>query len=517
MESSSSSSSSSGGDDEPVQRPSQTPVYRNNSAIEYRHCTFLGPYDVVLAADAKGRIDVVRLPPVSQRHHDFDEDEQENDHADGTGSSTSSAILASEVYSPPAFEQDICALQSLRRGEVFAVGTPAGALRLFATEHGSSWCAKFQNDATKGRVKPTALFQNNLPRRRRRTDNNDNPPPPALQDPCFVTTAWRVEGPKRRYERDYSHSLAHLIRSQGTERSFLHHLTPIWNWEQPDESPRQIQFCYDSLWKSNALWDFRETPSNLLILHVGYELDYFGLRIMDDRESTLRSNVVVDMKMDECKGFNFSGACFFGDWAVATCALTEKFSSWLDESHVKIWDLRMLKSGEYISKHVLSSFPRDSVIDQIEYEKYDAPLSLEGVRAVDGRLVVPVSQSTQDFDMFVVDVTKGKHETVRLGRAGPHFATHSSGLVAAVHDYDRAKSKISMHHIDELLAHNKAQPRKRSLDGRTNPAASPIKEFSIPYTLRDRYGVPTQLSCVAFNESGTSLVGGSVDGDLFAF
>ena len=35
--------------------------------------------------------------------------------------------------------------------------------------------------------------------------------------------------------------------------------------------------------------------------------------------------------------------------------------------------------------------------------------------------------------------------------------------------------------------------------------------------VQDRHGLDTQLSCLALNDSGTAIVGGSSDGDLFVW
>jgi len=41
--------------------------------------------------------------------------------------------------------------------------------------------------------------------------------------------------------------------------------------------------------------------------------------------------------------------------------------------------------------------------------------------------------------------------------------------------------------------------------------------FRMNASLTDRYGMETELSCIAMNANGTALLGGSTDGDLFVW
>merc|ERR1712032_1648106 len=45
----------------------------------------------------------------------------------------------------------------------------------------------------------------------------------------------------------------------------------------------------------------------------------------------------------------------------------------------------------------------------------------------------------------------------------------------------------------------------------------PTWSFGMNASLTDRYGMETELSCIAMNANGTSLLGGSTDGDLFVW
>jgi hypothetical protein len=76
--------------------------------------------------------------------------------------------------------------------------------------------------------------------------------------------------------------------------------------------------------------------------------------------------------------------------------------------------------------------------------------------------------------------------------------------------------------------------KKRLIEGQTldtssfsaspflNPHQTTVKDdpswsYFLEPALVDRYGVETELSCVAINANATSILGGSTDGDLFVW
>eukprot|EP00536_Pseudo-nitzschia_multiseries_P006672 jgi/Psemu1/193645/e_gw1.145.59.1 len=55
------------------------------------------------------------------------------------------------------------------------------------------------------------------------------------------------------------------------------------------------------------------------------------------------------------------------------------------------------------------------------------------------------------------------------------------------------------------------------LNLRQKDREDPTFRYQIDASLTDRYGIDTELSCIAMNSNGTALLGGSMDGDLFVW
>jgi hypothetical protein len=86
----------------------------------------------------------------------------------------------------------------------------------------------------------------------------------------------------------------------------------------------------------------------------------------------------------------------------------------------------------------------------------------------------------------------------------------------------QASTRLCLYNLDEAPPRTKLVPsggRSYSLSSRLRQQQreDPTWSFQIDASLTDRYGVRTELSCIAMNSNGTSLLGGTTDGDLFVW
>jgi hypothetical protein len=90
------------------------------------------------------------------------------------------------------------------------------------------------------------------------------------------------------------------------------------------------------------------------------------------------------------------------------------------------------------------------------------------------------------------------NETPSKGSSAPHyFSSRGKKRLIESQTLDSSPYSLSRHH---------QQPRE-----------DPSWSYQMDPCLVDRYGVETELACVAMNANGTSILGGSVDGDLFVW
>ena len=100
-----------------------------------------------------------------------------------------------------------------------------------------------------------------------------------------------------------------------------------------------------------------------------------------------------------------------------------------------------------------------------------------------------------------------------------------------------ASTRLGIYNLNEQPespSTSAARGKKRLIEGQTleactfssspflNPQQTQVKDdpswsYLLEPALVDRYGVETELSCVAMNANGTSILGGSTDGDLFVW
>jgi hypothetical protein len=501
-----------------------TAIHRKYQMDAYTNCAFLNASDVALAADRHGRIDIVKLPRYG---------ETEKPRPLGT-------VLAQELqtrgksceYNNMAAAKSRCKLYSMQRGHAFAVGLPCGEYRVFATERASTWGEQ------RGLSTPSPLSQTIPPKA--------NP---------YITKGWNVRRPTRRYKRDLkSLSLAEQLTSFW-DAELLGTEIPGWSGEHPDTASfwnTETSCAKSTPQSSDAQWDFRETGSALMSVHVHPFKDCFAVRVMDDRAQQhpgdQRHNIVIDHQMKGTQGReDVTSVCFASDHVVATSVQCQ--SSTGITSCVKLFDIRMTRNGTAASAVILPSFPRDIVhgtdpIQSMPTSKLsaDSRQLSSGIKTTStgtmvssltssysGSIVVSLCEGLSNVDGMgdslwlykhcVIDPVQERvmatvNQNIREEAGAAHFAIESMHEYVACYD----GTDISLHDF-ELRGSPKAMRQNRNRKRNHEGLSSTLDKSpnTVHGKLHDRYGLTTSISCLAFNESGTSLLGGSSDGDLFVW
>lgn len=467
-------------------------VFRRPNA-SYVSCAFLDEHDTVVALDSRGYADLVRLPPfdgsiVPRR-------------AQGTLLTSQLSAATSHGSLSTQFK-----IQSLQNGKAFAVGTEYGDFRILATERASQ-------------MLPKALLDSKQQWSLGSVSQGDSG--------CDETKwrGWQIPGPIRRYHRNFDFILADQLQNPNN----LSHLLEVYNWQDP------TTFLFNELGRPTvpeSEWDFWETPSSLLALHVGRYHDNFSLRILDERDTAQKDQVCFDM--DAIRDSHNASVCFVNDQCVA-CAVEEHQDGHLP-SMIKLFDLRMVKGGAASSTTVFPSFPRSSANGLHANEVFDVmyendftakvvaakerppsrraplnPLLWDLNRLHDGSLMVTTIAGLH----FVFDCTKRtvvtvKEEDKKIHSDGPplYAVDKQHGTVAVYEASVGPKQAIELYTGKEK-GQNRHRGHKRKC---SHDYCSKIETG-----IQDCYGLQTELSCMAFNESGTSIVGASKDGDIFAW
>lgn len=444
----------------------------------YVACSFLDDHDTVIAVDSNGYADIVRLPT-------FDGSKVARRSQGTLLVSQLTAATVSNTVLQPKFK-----IRSFRKGSIVAVGNDDGNFRIIATERATQ-------------VMPSMLSL------------HSSMSVPLGVDYSWVNDiqwkGWDIPGPLRRYQRDDIYTLAHQLRNPN---GYVSRLTEYYN-----RVDRIHPFC---------VWDFYETPSSLLALKIGNDRDHFTLRILDDRYSPANNHrICVDMESTkDCQNI---AACFLSETLIACAVHSKSFDK------IKMFDVRMTRNGIASSTSILPSFPHctaqalqtDDTFDLAICEKsitvqlvteqqesqrhiFSSPLIAALERLHNGSIMV----STTEGMHFVLDSTKRIVRTVKPAEqlVAPVFAVDKEHATVAVYDQKKSSGTIALH-TSSLMKYANRQPQR----GYKRKGSSRFESSNIETLIHDEVGLATQLSDLTFNDSGTSLLGASKDGDLFCW
>ncbi|CAB9502641.1 expressed unknown protein [Seminavis robusta] len=180
---------------------------------KYCNCSFLDGRDVILAATVQGDLDILRVPSSGPMTELTAKLRLNNDDYDYS-------------YSMAAGYK----LKPMQQGHGFAVGTPSGSFSIFSTEHATAWC---RQQLPMNWKRTSSVRQE--PLHRHADDDNTLP---------FVTHQWQSEilsmqqqqSPQQqdRYDSLSMGSSLEMLPSPGKELCITPHNDALWDfWETP--------------------------------------------------------------------------------------------------------------------------------------------------------------------------------------------------------------------------------------------------------------------------------------------
>lgn len=457
---------------------------------------FLDAHQTVLSADSYGRICVHRLPAGKSKLH--------------------------KVLDLPPLQDQMTQVKlfPLSDGQSFCVGLPNGDYRVYS--RGDQLCSG-------GGTRLAAI-----------ANNSDY-------------QAHQIRGARRRYHRCFRNPLHSMNQQDPTIQQQQPQLSEISDWDAPNRRltrPKSFDWLQNSpalpgrypTVHEDARWAFRETPSTILAAYVDPELDCFT--VMDNR---VHRPVVYCHAPTTGKEEDITAACFLSDHALLTSHVWKKRPEQPDNG-LKLWDIRMSTKPVVVVKDVLPSFPYDTMIrkrdpdmkwfvtEQDEGRSSIAPTpSLGGAPSrihritrlaapCDGRAMITL-QSQAGTEALLYDLIHNKimfrhmeEAADLLTGAAPLVAISSStssdssnNMICTAAKLPGAKTRLTIHDPSSVIKKNNVS-RKRPIT-----KEKPTLVGSTVFELEDREGLNTRLTSLAWNKSGTSLVGGSLDGDVFVW
>lgn len=479
----------------------------------YTSCIFLND-DRVLAADSAGKMDVIRLPQLPR-----------NSKGLRTARNTlGTAILQELEVVQPSFDSNSSSalkLKSVCGGSSFVVGMPTGNYHIVDTE----------------RSLVTASTSIDKQLQSARTTQHSSQ--------CLAE-AYTIYGSKRRYHRDRTNphlSIQRLLQNHGRNYYESHNFRQVYGWDEyKHRVATTVSFSPTSASKNQqrthcnqAMWDFWEThPSSVMAAHIDAEHDCFSL--WDTRH---RSTVVIDTTSHDFapkRQENITSCAFVSQHCVATSHVEWRSTSSSCSEHqsgilqiapnatvsscIKLWDLRMYRAQRkpLATMSVVPSFPKDTTVGGQPLLKLELPnratlnvaiTQLHATNSADAGTILVTTESSTSVDHHVVNLGSGD-----IMQSISASSTNSS--IMAVAESHNAMACVG-ENGDTLQIYNlldNAKTKKRTGMKRSHDAGENEGTRLTP-VLKDRHGLETQLSCVAMNYNGSSMLGGSIDGDLF--
>jgi hypothetical protein len=455
-----------------VHRTGQTDY--SHVSQDYSQVEFLNQHDIVLAGDSRGAIDIVRLP----RYCSPDDEDDDSDQHRPLGT-----LLAGKIETSDTAGELLSGsyrLKTLNEGHAFVAGFPSGIFVLYATEHASAYIRK---SATRDVVQQRGL-DDTL----------------ALRSNSFGLIAGR----NYVQNESYITHRRHMFQTFGAA---------------DDGNRERIPF---KVFESN--WDFRETPSGLLAAFVDCETNSFT--VFDERMSQGSSNhsvVCIDGKSKHESG-HLASTCFVSDLCVATLSLWTRPTSTDSTTAVRIWDIRMTSKSAPLFETALPSQNGQLSVTANSSVELNNQASWSNIPAH-----VRLTSSDSGCIMATI-VTRKSAESYLLDPARAsivkQYCTPSS--VDAIHAVAPSLDCLACHEMPALSLYDlstavdadenrRDRGAKRSFHSETNYGEVNHKHLigTIRPTIEDEHGIRSRLQCLAFNETGTSLVGGTDAGDLF--
>lgn len=463
-------------------------VYRRPTA-SYVSCAFLDEHDTVVAIDSRGYADIVRLPP-----YDGSETPRR-----APGNLLTSQLSSAARHHPVSSNSYY--IRSIQHGNAFVVGDELGGFRVVATERAASSLPKAllgTKSLSLGHLSQSSMG-------------------------CLERNwqGWQIPGPLRKYYCNDQWTLAQQLRNP----SNLSPLIEIPNWQDSN-----LAGVYQEK------WDFWETPSSLLAAYIGNPNDNFSIRLLDERVSAENDQICVDLMGESNKNIAFTALCFVSENCVACAAVEHQNQQ--TQSVIKLFDIRMVRNSASSAASLLPSFPRSSAHGLRASETfgvfYDdhafvsvscqneqnmsqkpAPTIYNLNRLHSGSLMI----TTQLDGHFLFNVSKQTIVQVKAEKnsllQNPYLIYALDKQYGTIAEYIAQQTTTQSIELYESNEHVSNGNRHCGYKRKSSSSTSCCSKIEI--NIQDCMGLQTDLSCMAFNESGTSIVGVSRDGDIFTW
>lgn len=196
-----------------------------------------------------------------------------------------------------------------------------------------------------------------------------------------------------------------------------------------------------------------------------------------------------------------------------------------------------------------SAICNDHVITNLSAARdpYDGPSNNGSARG--GSLIITTQSRTKStrIEHAKLDLSGNMRMTRKISQANSNLGCQPIYAIASSHKYlatcsniknsnnttgnndndfcprlSEASTKLSLYDLTEAPPRSKSAPLKDRYCSPTSRLCRQQREdpswsFQMGASLSDRYGVRTDLSCIAMNSNGTALLGGTTDGDLFVW
>lgn len=508
-------------------------VYRTYRPQSYINCTFLNDHDRVMAISKDGPISVVKLP-------DF----QDN------CCRPLGTCLVNDLYFPELDTYDGVKVKSLNGGKGFVLGNRFGKCCIVDLERECLLDTRnlsrtnFEHTSTL----PIQAWGFNGPRRRyhRNSENKDLSLVNLIGQHLFCDQQLRQIPVWDTRDDEHFEEYRHIHENEN-------HAEEIWDFFETPSAllTAKINNERDSFWL--------------------YILDN---RTKDGQKDPSKPTIAIDTTLDSNRGRleHVSSCTFVSEHCLATssiiCLEKSNFKIWeqTEKSNlIKLWDLRMLRNQKplsTISYH--PSFPEDKVVGlepispsfpDVELEpnspRFPSPagrgcnyssitsLHVAHPNSSNGTILVKAVENDEvervgihaTYSVFhpkvrfdLVDLGSGRVlHRVGQSKQHPYCVSASNEVLVCLggsfiggfmnRENDKLDQSLCIYNLLKPRSEGRRQTSKRHASGDIKPAKDPTCT-EIKLDLRDSDGVDTKLSCLAINDSGTSILGTSYSGDF---
>ena len=464
--------------------------------LGYRQVEFLTKHEVVLAGDRNGSIDIIRLPRYCCPP---DDDDRQRHRPLGTVVAGKVEMNDTDVYELsgpfPSYR-----LKSLNQGHAFVAGYSSGTFALYATEHSSSFLPLYATEHSSSFVPHIAT--------RDVVQKQTGPNSLTLRGNTFRSPKY---GRNDNYY--YFGSILRMFQTFGVSQYQLSAFIP-----------QEVNSC----------WDFHETPSGLLAAFVDFATNSFYL--FDERMSPTRyshlSNLVLDRESKNDPG-HVASPCFVSNHILATLHLWTDPCETKSTTAVKLWDIRMMKEsatpsfasplashhsfqGEHNINNIMMADSTMELDNQVTWSNSPAQVHLTPSDC--GYIMATVVTKIGTAESYLLNPTRASIVKRYCIPSSEDAILAVAPTLDSLACYDMPS--LSLYDLtmkEDMDECHRLGGLKPSRDSETNSGERNRTHLvgSMTPTIKDDLGIGSRLQCLTFNETGTSLVGGTNDGDLF--